>query len=92
MGDRVFFAVSWTPAAALVGFMAYVSSFEGWGQWAAAPLLLLPVFLSLLVSSLGGLRVAIARRNGRPTGALSAATALSAVPLVWMAYRLMVSR
>jgi len=39
----LFFGMAWL----------YVQQFEGWGQWAAAPMLILPIAFSFLVGSWG---------------------------------------
>ncbi len=43
----------WIPLLPWIGLDAYVSRFEGWGQWAAAPILLIPLFASAAFSILG---------------------------------------
>lgn len=43
----------WIPLLLWIGLDAYVSRFEGWGQWAAAPILLIPLFASAAFSIFG---------------------------------------
>jgi len=43
----------WIPLLLWIGLSAYVSRFEGWGQWAAAPVLLIPLFTSAAFSLYG---------------------------------------
>lgn len=43
-----------------------VSRYEGWGQWAAAPLLVLPLLYGLLIGTTGMVLLYAARRNREP--------------------------
>lgn len=91
MAARLFHASCWVPAAALAGMMIYVQQFEGWGQWAAAPMLLLPVILSGVMTAWGLLRVLAERRAGRPHAGTWVAAAIAAIPLFWILYRLLLT-
>ncbi len=51
--SRFFELLAWLPAAVLVGLKIYVAQFEGWGAWAAAPLFLIPLALSLVIGLVG---------------------------------------
>lgn len=75
MKGSVLYAVSaWLPVAVLVALKIYVSQFEGWGAWAAAPLFLIPLALSLIIGLVG---VAIfARRRAAERRDLRAITML----------------
>ncbi len=86
-GSRLYRWLSWLPLAALLAGFAYVERYEGWGRWAAAPLLLVPVFLSALMALFGAL---VCRREA-DAGGLTKLTALAAVlsslPLIWFMVR-----
>ena len=43
----------WIPLLLWIVLDVYVSRFEGWGQWAAAPILLIPLFASAAFSIFG---------------------------------------
>ena len=45
-----------------------VSRYEGWGQWAAAPLLLLPLLYGSVIGLSGLVLVCSARRRRQPFG------------------------
>jgi hypothetical protein len=75
------------PAAVLGAFLLYVRRFAGWGQWVAAPLLLLPDLLSIPVTATGVALVLVAHRSRSVTVAVVGATILAALPLLWLGYR-----
>lgn len=76
----------WLPLLLLVGLELYVRRFDGWGAWAAAPLLLLPGILSLAVTGLGVWRCVSVRRE--PAAARARLyTAIAALPLAWLSVR-----
>ena len=72
----------------MVAMTSYVSRFDGWGAWAAAPLLLVPPALSVLVTGIGVLRLLAIRREGRPGAIALALTAIAAIPMLWFLWRL----
>lgn len=80
------------PPLALAAAFVYVAGFEGWGRWSAAPVLLVPVFLALPITMAGLVRIRSERAGGRIRGATVLSTALAAVPLAWLLWRLVVSR
>jgi len=45
-----------------------ISRYEGWGRWAAAPLLVLPLLYGLLIGTTGLALLYTARRNREPIG------------------------
>jgi len=51
--SRWYDAVSWIPLTVWVAANVYVSQFEGWGAWAAAPILIFPLALSLIFGAYG---------------------------------------
>jgi len=86
-GSRFYRALSWLPLAALLAGFAYVDRYDGWGRWAAAPLLLVPVFLSALMALFGAV---VCRREadaGGVTKLTALAAALAAIPLIWFMIR-----
>lgn len=84
---RAFLATCWVPPALLGGLLGYVRRFEGWGQWAAAPVLLLPVFVSIPLTATGAALLVGKRRPWYVTLVVVAATVVAAIPLLWLAYR-----
>lgn len=84
----LFTVLAFVPLASMLAMTRYVSRFDGWGAWGAAPLLLIPPILSLLVTGIGVLRVLAIRQDGRPGGIALALTAIAAVPLLWLLWRL----
>jgi len=91
-GHTVFLWLSWIPLATFVAMRTYVGQFEGLGQWAAAPLLLIPVVLSA-VFLLTGASLAlqdVRRRGVQPTTWI--ALTVSSVPCLWLVWRLIVTR
>ena len=43
----------WIPIVLWLVLNAYVTQFDGWGRWAAAPILLIPIFASVAFSLFG---------------------------------------
>lgn len=90
-GSRLYRALSWLPLAALLAGFAYVDRYDGWGRWAAAPLLLVPVFLSAFMALFG----AVVCRREADAGGVTRPTALAAVvaaiPLIWFMIRALVA-
>ena len=82
-----FWWVSWIPAAAWLGMRQYVEQYDGWGRWAAAPLLLVPVAVSALFVGIA-LILATRSESGRPTRGDWIAMGVAALPLLWFAARL----
>jgi hypothetical protein len=86
-----FIVLAMLPGMSFVGLLAYVAGFDGWGAWGAAPLLLVPVFLSLPITGAGLMRWRRARARGE-SGVVSALLTLTAaIPLLWLGWRLIVS-
>lgn len=89
MKPRWFYVIAWLPIAALLGVQLYARQFEGWGQWAIAPLFLLPVILSVVLVIIG---IAICRREagaGRALAAPATATLAAAIPALWFVVRVL---
>ncbi len=74
------------PLAALPSPLGYawasveVSRYDGWGQWAAAPLLLAPLGYGLLVGLLAAGAAVAAARARRPYGAALLGATLALAP------------
>lgn len=82
---KVFIALCWLPPATWLLSMEYIRSYDGWGAWAAAPLLLPPVVLSVGLGLAGFIAViAEFRHTGRVDGPLVAASALAASVIVYL--------
>lgn len=89
MKPRLFYAIAWLPLALLFGAQLYAREFDGWGRWAAAPLFLLPVSLSVVLAMTG---IAICRREasaGRALAAVATATLAAATPALWFMLRVL---
>ncbi len=87
---RVFRFISWIPAATWMGMQAYVGQYDGWGAWAAAPLLLVPVAVSAVFVGTG-LLLSVSSRASRSATADRVAIGVAALPLLWFALRLATS-
>lgn len=88
---RWFIAFCWVPAVMLAGTMWYVNQFEGWGQWAAGPMLLLPVIVSLAMTVSGLLSWWMLRSSRSLTAVDAWPVALAGIPLLWLGYRWVLS-
>ncbi len=84
--------LAWVPAVTWVAMWSYVSRFEGWGRWGAAPLLLVPVVLSLPITIVGLLRLRSERAGAGVAPGTVASTAIAALPLVWLLWRFLITR
>lgn len=77
MKHNIFIWTSPFPLLIFWGLSIYVNRFEGWGQWAAAPMLLIPIFLSLLMGGVGVVLIVQARKQRAPTANLWASTLMA---------------
>jgi hypothetical protein len=77
----------WLPLACLVGIELYVRNFDGWGAWAAAPLLLVPAVVSLPIAVLGVVGCVAATRARAAVFVPLFSTLVSALPILWLAVR-----
>ena len=71
----------WTSPLPLLMFWLvgiYVDQYEGWGQWAAAPVLLIPILFSLLMGILGVVLIVQARKQKTPVANLWFSTMMGA--------------
>jgi hypothetical protein len=87
---KYFRFLCWVPAATWIWARVEVDRYDGWGAWAAAPLLLVPVAVSALFVGVG-LLVASRRESGRRTPWDWTAIGVSALPMLWIALRLITS-
>lgn len=87
----LFTLLAFIPTASLVGLQVYVRGFDGWGRWGAAPLLLIPVLLSIPITVAGVLRLQRERTSGSLRTPTMLLTGVAALPLLWFAWRLLVS-
>ena len=65
----------------------YVRNFDGWGAWAAAPLLLVPGLIGLVLAIAGLVDFVAAARSGRPLRSALVFTLVAALPIFWLAIR-----
>ncbi len=84
---RYFRFACWVPAAAWIYARSVVDRYDGWGAWAAAPLLLLPVAVSALFVGVGLLLVGRSGTERRSSWDWIA-IGVSSLPLLWIALRL----
>ena len=77
-GRKLLLRTCWLPPALWVGAAVYIRQYDGWGAWAAAPLLLPAVILSIGLGVAGVVLLAMNyRRSRRWDGPLLGATALA---------------
>jgi hypothetical protein len=77
----------WLPLASLLAVELYIRDLDGWGAWAAAPLLLVPGLISLSIAILGLFDCVAASRARAPIRAPLFFTLVSALPLFWLGVR-----
>jgi len=77
----------WVPLILLGLTELYVRGFDGWGAWAAAPLLLVPAVISLVIVTWGVLECLRELRDGRLSQAAALYTLIAALPLLWLLVR-----
>jgi hypothetical protein len=66
----------------------YISQFEGWGAWAAGPMLILPIILSFMMGLWGIHLTWQAKREEVPDGKLLLATLLAGSLAIWILIKL----
>lgn len=74
------------PAATWLYARAVVGRYDGWGAWAAAPILLIPATVSALFVGVGLLVRVRPGQDDRPVGDWIA-IAVAALPLAWLGLR-----
>ena len=77
----------WLPLVTLAATELYVSQFDGWSAWAAAPVLVVPGIVSLVVVLIGLYDCRVAHRSGRLGPAGPVYTVIAGLPLVWLLVR-----
>jgi hypothetical protein len=87
---RYFRFLCWIPAATWLCARAAVERYDGWGAWAAAPLLLVAVAMSAFLAGVGLLIVG-RMRAGRSTEWDWAAIGVAGLPVPWIAFRFVMS-
>ena len=87
---KYFRFLCWVPASTWIWARVEVDRYDGWGGWAAAPLLLVPVAVSALFVGAGLLAVT-RHEHGRRTPWDWTAIGIAALPLLWIALRLAAS-
>jgi hypothetical protein len=85
---RTFVRSCWVPAALWVATLLYIRPYDGWGAWAAAPLLLPSVLLSAAWGLLGISLLGRAVTRRQPVDlAVLAATAVGSAPVLYYTLR-----
>jgi hypothetical protein len=77
----------WLPLASLLAVEVYVRGFDGWGAWAAAPLLLVPGLISLALVVAGLISSIAAMRRATPCGTTLLCTFVASLPMIWLGIR-----
>lgn len=83
----IFRLASWIPVATFIAAQLYVDRFDGWGAWAAAPILLAPVAISAGYVGAGVLVVRRERDGGTVRATTWLALCLAAGPCLWLLWR-----
>ncbi len=85
MADRrLYLRFCWLPAVLWAGSLFALRGYDGWGAWAAAPLLLPAIILSLLQGASGLIVVAwIMLQEKRLDVMLAAASLMAAGPILY---------
>ena len=85
--SRTLARLFWVPTACLIAIEVYVSGFDGWGAWAAAPLFLVPLVLSLAIAGAGVVQCILELRAGCTRFSSIVFTVLAGLPLLWLLVR-----
>lgn len=85
---KVVLRLCWLPAATWLAGWLYIQRFEGWGQWAAAPVLVPSLLLSAGLGITGlALLIGTWRRNRKLDVPLFLATLLAALVILFVSLR-----
>lgn len=84
MIHRLYVAISPAPLLLFVLFLRYMGRLEGWGAWAAAPLVLPVIGLSAL-AGLYGIYLAVRAPTVRWRTILTASSILAGSVAIWVA-------
>ncbi len=77
MIQKIYIWTSPLPLLTFWGLSIYVNQFEGWGQWAAGPMLLIPILLSLVMAVIGLVLIVRARKQKAPVSNLWLSTLMA---------------
>ena len=77
----------WMPLILQGVTEVYVRRFDGWGAWAAAPMLLVPGIISLAIVIWGIFECAAELRHGKLSQAAPMYTLIAGLPLLWLVVR-----
>lgn len=77
MIQKIFIWTSPLPLLTFWGLSIYVNQFEGWGQWAAGIILLIPVLLSLVMGVMGVVLIVCAKKKQAPVANLWLSTLMA---------------
>ncbi len=81
---RLFLWTCWLPPALWLATLAYIRPYDGWGAWAAAPLLLPSLGLAAVYGLFGiGVVVGERERAGRWDWATIVGTLVAASPVLY---------
>jgi hypothetical protein len=78
MIQKIFIWTSPLPLLVFWGLSIYVNQYEGWGQWAAGIILLIPVLLSLIMGVMGVVLIVCAKKKQEPVANLWVSTVMAA--------------
>ncbi len=87
---RGFYWASPLPLISLLWVLTYLDRQEGWGAWAAAILVVIPMTLSFVLATLGGFLIYRERKAGGATVGLWWATLLAGSVDLWFVFRLLI--
>ena len=79
---RIFISISWIPLALFVATWVYIRQYDGWGAWAAAPLIIPSLALSLGFGLYGVWLYREAQRAGELTWRHGAAALFASGPIL----------
>lgn len=85
---KIFIILSPLPLVIFGLLLIYVNQFEGWGAWAAGPMLIPPIILSFMMGLWGILLTWQAKREEVPEGKLILATLLAGSLAIWILVKL----
>ncbi len=77
MIQRIYIWTSPLPLLIFWGLSIYVNQFEGWGQWAAGIILLIPILLSLIMGVMGVVLIVRAHKQKAPVANLWLSTLMA---------------
>ncbi len=87
LGKKIYIWSSPLPLILFFALSLYVQKYEGWGAWAAAPMLLPPVFLSLIMLVTGLGFTLHSRKMQESSGGLIIATFVAGALFIFLLVR-----